>query len=187
MKKEIDIKVVYDTREKDISYIRHIKLDKRRGKDGIKFISCERAICKPLDCVISTGDITYAWKLKDDSEWTQSPFSIEIKKGMDLFSSLYSKSNFDRLKREIDRAEASKIGFYFLVTDSIYQTRKGLEKVKKVGRNADTIYFGKLLELNKYLTNSGFDSIITTGKSKDTLAFCIRRLIKDSVKKLKLK
>lgn len=187
MKSEIDVKIIYDTREQDIGYIKYIKLDKRRSKDGIKIISCERAICKPHGCLKSTGDLTYMYKLKGSDEWIQSSFAIELKKGMDLFSSLYTKENFVRLKKEIDRAVDAKLQFFFVVTDSVYQTRKGLDKVKKVSRNADTIYFGKLLELNKYLTKSGFDSIITTGRSKDTLAFCIRRLVKDNIKKMKLK
>ena len=183
--REIDVKIIYDTREQDVGYIKYIKLDRRRGKDGVKFISCERALCKPHGCTMSTGDVTYAWKLKDDSEWIQSSFSIELKKGMDLFSSLYTKPNFDRLKNEIDRASVAELDFYFVVTDSLYQTRKSLVKLKKVGRNADTIYFGKLLELDRYLSKNNFNGIITTGRSGDTLGFTIRRLIKASVKKLK--
>lgn len=185
MNKDIDIRVIVDTREQKIDYIKYIKLDQRRNKDRTKIIEVVQRCCTPSGCSKSTGDITYEYSLDGGVTWTIAAFSIELKKGNDILSSIYTKANFERLKKEIDRASKSNISFWFLVTDSLYQTRKSIVKLRKLSKNADIIYFSKLKELNKYLNKSGFDGIITTGRSAETLGWTIRRLIKDNIKKIK--
>ena len=81
VKKDIDVKYVIDTRERDLNYTKDI-LDKRRGSDGIKFTEIEVKTCKPNGMKVSSGDVTIEYRVAGtEDEWIESKFVLEIKKG----------------------------------------------------------------------------------------------------------
>ena len=47
LKNQIEVIILYDTREQSLDYIKTIQIDKRVGSDGIKIISIEKEICEP--------------------------------------------------------------------------------------------------------------------------------------------
>lgn len=183
IKHNIDIIIQYDTRERDLDYLKTIKIDSRRNKDGIKVTGIEKTTVKPLGCSKSTSDISYKWRYEGEEEWHQSNLGIEIKKGMDLMQSIYTKANRDRLFREIDRCKEAKLDFYFLVTDSIQDLNKKIMKVRKFNENTCKIVFDNLFKLSDYLTECGYNECICTGVE---LGWVIRRLVKNNVKKYKV-
>ena len=59
-KNQIEVIILYDTREQSLEYLKTIQIDKKVGSDGIKIIGVEKEICKPNQCRISSkGSITY--------------------------------------------------------------------------------------------------------------------------------
>ena len=71
VKKDILVKYVIDSREKDTSYTKDL-VDQRISKDGIKFIEIETKAVKPNGCKVSTGDITIEIKAKDDENLNET-------------------------------------------------------------------------------------------------------------------
>ena len=179
----IDIIIQYDTRERSLEFLKTIKIDKRRNKDGVKIIGLERVTVKPLGCTKSTSDISYKWKFEDEDEWTQSNLGCEIKKGSDLFSSVYTKATRERLFREIERAKIAKLDFYFLITDNMTELNKKINAIRRFNENACKISFDNFLKLNEYLRECGFRECLCTGND---LGWVIRRLIKNNIKKTKI-
>lgn len=189
-KKNIAIKILLDTREKDISFIKDC-LDSRIGKDGVKIESYDAVTVKPLDvntgepCKTSTGDIAIMYREKDtDNEWQLSNLCIELKKGLDCFSSIYLAKNRGRLQAECLRAKEYGLDFYFITTNSMDDTIKQISKVPKLKTtNCEVTHFDQLCDYNKLLASNGHNPIIVSGKS---LSWCIRRVIKRHVKENKL-
>lgn len=190
VKKEIEIKLLIDSRECDVKYVNGV-LDSRIGKDGIKISEYEVCTVKPLDvntgkaCKTSTGDIGFMYREKgSNSEWTLSNFCIERKGGLDLFSSLYGKANNERLQKEILRAKDYGLSFYFVCDNTLSDTIAQVKKVPKLKMtNCENTHFEQLIKFNRFLTDNGFDGIIVSGKE---IAWTIRRLVKKYVKDNKL-
>lgn len=183
-KQDLEVLLCYDTKEKDTSYVKDV-LDKKINKDGIKISESLRTTCKPLGCRISTADITIMYKIKDSKdEWIPTNFAIERKCGMDLFSSLYTASNRDRLFLELDRCKEANLQFIFVSTDSIEDIMKGISNIPKFkNTNAEVTFFENFMKLQEKLNELGF-LYVTTGKNG--FAFTIRRLIKRFIVKNKL-
>lgn len=183
-KQDIEIKLVYDSRENDTSYLKDI-LDSRISKDGIKFVKIEKQCVKPDGCYISTGDITIEYRIKDsNSEWIKSKLAIELKKSLDMFSSLYMKANRDRLFDELSRAKEYGLDFYFVASDSLSELTKKIHKVPKFrNSNVENTHFDMMIKLDDKLRECGFNGVITSGSD---LAWCIKRIIKHHIKKNKL-
>ena len=190
VKKELEILLLVDNREQDRSYISGI-LDSRINKDGIKISEVEYCTVKPLDintglpCKTSTGDISIMFREKgSNSEWIPTNLSLEIKKKLDLFSSLYTKDNRVRLELEIDRAKDYGLDFYFICDNSLADTISQIKKVPKLKMtNCEVTHFDQLINLNRKLNECGFDGLIVSGKE---LSWTIRRLIKLFIKENKL-
>ena len=185
MAKRCDVEVlcVIDSRENDLSYIQPL-LDSEPTKDGISFVGHRIEAVKPKGSKYSTGDLTILYRKKGTEEWLESNLSIELKKGLDSFSSIYTAENRDRLYTEIDRASAYGLDFYFLITDHFTDISKKVNNLPLLkGKHAESVYFKELVKLNKKLTQEGFDGIITTGND---LAFCIKRIIKKHIAEKKL-
>ena len=188
-KHDILIKVSMDSRECITDYAKDL-IDARVGKDGIKIVEVITEAVKPLDintgkpCSKSTGDIGIYYKIANsDDEWKLSNLSIEIKK-KDLFSSLYTKANRDRLYAELLRAKEYGLDFYFVNVNSLHDTIQDIKKVKKLAyTNCEVTHFDQLVDLNKKLAELGHNPIIVSGKS---LAWTIRRIIKRHIKLNKL-
>jgi len=173
----LNIIIQIDTREKNTKYINDILIDKRRNKDGVKIIDVEYDTVKP-NTSVSTGDVSFKYNIEGTDEWIQSSFCIELKKGMDMFSSIYTKANFDRLKKEIDRAYEDKVDFYFVSTNNIEELNKLIMKVRRFNESSCKIFFDKYIELNKYLASKGYCGVITSG---EIIPYVIRRLIKKHI------
>lgn len=185
-KQDIEVKVLIDNREKDISYIKEL-IDGRITKDGIKIVEIEKQCVKPLGCEDkqSTGDVTIEYRIKgSNSDWIKSNLAIECKRGMDFFSSLYMKANRDRLMMEIQRGYDYKLDFYVVVTDSLSELTKKIHKVPKFrNSNVENTHFDMMIKLDDKLRECGFNGVITSGSD---LTWCIKRIIKHHIKKNKL-
>lgn len=182
-KYDIDVLCVIDSRENDLSYIQPL-LDSEPTKDGISFIGYRIEAVKPKGSKYSTGDLTILYRKNGTEEWLETNLAIELKKGLDVFSSIYTKENRDNLYLEIDRASAYGLDFYFLATYHFTDVSKKVNNLPLLkGKHAESVYFKELIKLNKKLTQEGFDAIITTG---DNLAFCIKRIIKKHIADKKL-
>ena len=190
VKHDIEIKVIYDTKEKDIDYTK-LLLDKRIGSDGVKFVEIERATVKPLDintklpCKISTGDITFMYREKDSNEeWKLTNFCCEIKKSNDMFQSLYLKSSRDRLMNEIQRSYDYGLELYFVATEDLTTLSKTIHKIPKFRLTAvENTHFEQFMELQYKLKECGYNGVIVSGTD---LAWVIRRCIKHYIKKKKI-
>jgi len=181
-KHNIDVKILIDTREKNIDYLKTIKIDSRRNSDGIKVIEIERCTVKPTNECASIGDISFSYKIEGDSEWTQAKFAIERKAGLDLFSSLYTKANKTRLESEMKRAYDNNIDMYFIVTDDISLLKSKIIKVRKFDDKSCIIFFDNLLKFNELLMKYNIP-FITSGED---LGWLVRRLVKKYIQKYKL-
>lgn len=190
VKHDIEIKVVFDSREKDIDYTK-LLLDKRIGSDGVKFVEIERATVKPLDvntnapCKISTGDVTFYYREKDtDMDWKLTNFCCEIKKSNDIFQSLYLKTNRDRLMDEVQRSHDYGLELYFIATEDLTTLSKTIHKIPKFRLTAvENTHFEQFLELQDKLKQCGYNGVIVSGSD---LAWVIRRCIKHYIKKNKI-
>lgn len=187
----MEVKIQIDTREKITTYTKDL-IDLRISKDGIKIVDVEMATVKPLDintnlpCKTSTGDITFLYREKDtNNEWIRASFCIEVKKGLDFFSSLYMSDNKTRLYAELERAKEYGVKMFFVVENSLSDTIKQVQKSVPRLRNTnfDVIHYEQYVELNRKLVELGFDPIITCGNA---LAWSIRRCIKKYIKDEKL-
>lgn len=181
VKYNIDVIVQVDTRERDLDYLKTIKIDQRRNKDGQKIVGLERCCVKP-NTENSTGDISFKYKFEGEDEWIQASFAIERKGGMDFFSSIYTKVNRDRLEAEMKRAVDGKVDIYFVVTDDLSTLNKKIQKVKMFNENACITFFGNMLRFNEFLMGYNIP-LITSGAD---LGWIIRRLVKKHIKENKL-
>ena len=180
---ELEVRLWVDPKEQDIRYVNEI-LKSEKTKDGIEFIDYVVESVKPLGIKYSTSDLSILYRKKGTEEWLETNLGIELKKGLDSFSSIYTAENRDRLYLEIDRASAYGLDFYFLITDHVTDISKKVNNLPLLkGKHAESVYFKELLKLNKKLTQEGFDAVITTG---DDLAFCIKRIIKKHIADKKL-
>jgi len=180
-----DIKVIVDTREKDLSYIGEV--DKRRRQDGTKIIEVEVKTCTPLNCKKSTSDITFEYKI-DGGDWNKTSLAIEVKKGMDLVQSLSTVSKRDRLIREVQRAIDADLDFYFIGDTDVGKLVADLKKLEgnprnKIRRGSYINFLDQYLKFNNTLVEMGFPEGIIICSD---LWFIIRRLIKKHIKEKKL-
>lgn len=186
-KHNIDYIILYDTREQDLGYVDGLKrlVDKRRKKDGSKFLGVECECVKPLGCTKSTGDISYKYRI-DEGEWMYAPFCIEIKKGMDLFSSIHTKASMERLLREFDRAVESNIDMKFVYSDDISKMVEKIVKLQgngfrkgKLRPNSDVTFMGRFAKLLEELESRSIKHYCCGSN----IAYTVRRLVKDDLKK----
>jgi len=189
----IDIILLVDTREQDLGYINSIEFDKRRKSDGVKIVGYEIVTIKPRGVKVSTGDISYKYKV-NEGDWINSNLSIEIKKGMDLMSSIYTKASYDRLIREIQRAKDAQLDFYFISDTDITSMVSYIKKLEpdfsrfgksalkksKLKANSNVLFVEKYLQLNNDLKEFGYNGIMCSGKD---IWILIKRLIKNNLKK----
>lgn len=189
-KHDIEVKLIFDTREKDVDYTK-LLLDKRIGSDGVKFVEIERATVKPLNvntnlpCKISTGDITFMYREKDtQEEWRLTNFCCEIKKNSDMFQSLYMKTNRDRLLLEIQRSYDYGLQLYFVSTEDLTTLSKTIHKIPKFRLTAvENTHFEQFMQLQDKLKECGYNGVIVSGTD---LAWVVRRCIKHYIKKNKI-
>lgn len=185
VKSPIDIKVVIDTREQNVEYTKDI-LDKRRGSDGIKLTEIEVKTCKPNGMKVSSGDVTFEYReAESNGEWIESKFVLEIKKGTDILTTLFTKESRERFYRELDRIKEEDLDFYMISTDDCETITKAIKKIPKF-RNTSTeiTHFENFMNLQDKLLEMNFRGVIISGKND--LGWVVRRLIKRHVIKNKL-
>ena len=179
----IDVIVQYDSKEQDLNYLKTIKIDSRRNKDGVKIIGLERTNVKPLGTTVGTSDISFKWCFEDNQEeWFQSNLAAEIKKGTDAMSSIYTKASYDRLIREFERGIKVNLDMYYLVTDNMTELNRKINAIRKFNDNTCKIFFSNYLKLTTYLQENKIP-MICTGSD---IGWVIRRVIKENIKKNKL-
>lgn len=180
----IQIRLWIDPKEKDVNYVHEI-LKSEPTKDGIEFFDYIVESVKPLGIKYSTTDLSILYRKKGNKEWIETNLGIEIKKGIDSLSSIYTAENRDRLYFEIDRASAYGMTMYFVITDTIEDIRKKASSLPMLkDKHADSVYFKELVKLNRKLNSEGFDGVIVSGY--DGLAFVLKRIIKMYVQDNKL-
>lgn len=183
-KHDIEVKIQIDTREQDLDYVKNL-IDSRISKDGVKLKEIEYICVKPNNCKVSTSDITIMYREKDSNEdWKHSKLAIELKKGNDIFQSLYTKASRERLFKEIDRCKEYDLQLYFIVTDSLTDLSQKIHKIPKFKiTQAENTHFEQLILLQEKLKECGYNGVIVSGAD---LTWVVRRCIKHYVKKNKL-
>ena len=180
---DVEVLLIVDSRENDLSYIQPL-IESEPTKDGINFTGYRVEAVKPKGCKYSTGDLTILYRRTGTEEWLESNLSIEIKKGNDLFSSLYTAEARDRLFAEVLRAEAYGLDFYFVATHNITEISNNVNKLPLLkDKKAEIVFFKNLLALNEKLLECGFVGVLTSGSD---LSFTLKRLIKHHISKHKL-
>lgn len=180
-KKVIECLLIIDSREQDTYYLKDV-LDKDDtiGSDKIIIKNSIVECVKPLDCKVSTGDIGLKWRYQGEIEWNDTKLAIELKKGLDMATSIMVKDNFNRLCKEVERARESDLDFYFLHTHNFTEIEKELKRLKKFkDSNIEVIYFESLLKFDKILRENGYSTICT---GKENLGLAIRRIVKNYIK-----
>lgn len=174
---KIFLRVIIDTRERDLKYVEHI-LKNSKDKENITLNNYKIATCRPLGCRLSTGDITYEYSI-DNINWFPTSFAIELKKGMDLFSTLWS--NYPRFKEELERAKSLET--FYIIHDYTYNeiiTEVARKILKGFSNNEYSIEGFTKQYINLCITNA----VICTGKDSKQISLgkCIRRMIKEHFK-----
>ena len=185
VKKDIDVKYVIDTRERDLNYTKDI-LDKRRGSDGIKFTDIEVKTCKPNGMKVSSGDVTIEYRVAGtEDEWIDSKFVLEIKKGTDIMQTLFTKESRDRFYNELNRIKDEDLDFYLISTDDSETITKAIKKIPKF-RNTSTeiLHFENFVNLQEKLLELNMRGVLISGKND--LGWMVRRLAKRHIIKNKL-
>lgn len=186
-KNNILIKIVVDSREKNNTWIEDdFKFDKKYGSDKIKIEGYMTAY--PMKCLdengieigTSTGDISIIYSLDDGETWYKTNLSIELKKGTDFMSTLYS--DYKRFKEEIKRAKEYGLDFYLVYNQSTRQMITDFNKLKyrkRISYNMkpEKVIYDRMIEL----VDNGVKLIYS-----HQIDEVIRRIIKCYIKKNKL-
>lgn len=185
MKNKILIKVIIDSREKNIDWIKKFKFDKKFSSEKIKIENYE--IKKPFKCSdskgntikTSTGDVGIMYSIDDGKTWCNTNLSIELKKGSDFTTTLYS--NWSRFTKEIKRAIDYNLDFYIVYNQSTRQMHEHFEKLKSFKRISfhsqhHKIIYDRMLELA--------DDNITLFYTHE-IHEVVKRIIKHHIKKIR--
>ncbi|MGL4999921.1 MAG: hypothetical protein ACRC5T_13240, partial [Cetobacterium sp.] len=180
------VKLVVDSREKDLTYLEKFKFDKKYSSEKIKIVGYE--IHTPMKCCdkdgidikTSTGDVSIVFSLDDGLTWNKSNLSIELKKGSDFTSTLYS--NWKRFICEIDRSIEHSLDFYLVYSQSTRQMEEHFDKLKSMKRipyytNPHKVVYDRMLELG----DMGITMIYT-----HEIHEVVKRVVKHHIKKNKL-
>lgn len=184
-KQEIYIKILVDSREKDLSWLDKFKFDKKISNEKIQIIGYElREPFKALSnqgkkIPTSTGDVGISYSFDQDT-WYDTTLSIELKKGEDFTTTLYS--NWTRFKKEIERAKEYGLDFYLVYNQSTSKMYEHFDKLKTLRRipysvQAHKVVYDRMLEL--------MDNNIPLFYTHE-IHEVVKRIIKHYVKKHKL-
>ena len=133
-KQNIEVVLIIDSREKDLNFLKKLKFNKEFRSDKVKIMGHEIATVKPLNCKVSTGDITFKYRLEKGGEWFKSNLSIELKKKGDLYSTLMPKKNEERFYRELQRAKDANLDFCIITDVSFKEIDANIKKLKSMNR-----------------------------------------------------
>lgn len=185
-KQNILVKLIIDSREQDLSFLEKFKFDKKYSSEKIKIENYE--VQKPFKCLdsngeavkISTADIGIEYSLDEGLTWNKTNLAIELKKGSDFSSTIYS--NWKRFLEEINRVNEYGLDFYLVYNQSTRQMHEHFDKLKSMRKipysiNAEKIIYDRMLELGDLNV-----TMIYTHEIHEI----IKRIIKYHIKKNKL-
>ena len=72
LKRKIEVKIILDSREKDETLLKTMKLDNRYGSDKIKICEIEKKCFKALGCNKSTGDLGIEVRFEGETIWKKT-------------------------------------------------------------------------------------------------------------------
>lgn len=156
MKKPALIRIVIDSREQDLSWVNKFKFDKKFSSEKIKIL--DYIVCNPFKCLdcdgkkikTSIGDIGYQYSLDGGITWCDTNLSIELKKGEDFSSTLYS--SYKRFEQELKRAIEYKLDFYIVYNQSTKEMHEHFNKLKYMKKinmysNPHKVIYDRMLEI----------------------------------------
>lgn len=184
-KKNILVKIIVDTREKDLDWLDKFEFNKKFGADKIKIEGYEIKTFKCLgsngeQIKTSTGDIGIEYSLDNGETWNKTNLSIELKRGSDFSITLYS--NWKRFSKEIERAKEYGLDFYMVYNQNSRTMIEDFDKLKYLKKipfyaKPHKIVYDKMIEL----VDDGVKLIYT-----HQIEEVIKRIIKNYIKKNKL-
>lgn len=180
VKKKIDVRIIIDTRERNLDYIKDLKFDKDYGADKIKILDYKIETVKCLSTPTSTGDITIQYRFEGETTWKKTKLSIERKFDSDIFSTLYS--SYKRFTNELNRADKYDLDFYIVHNWSFNDIKAHilrLQKMNKMSYKTQPYY----VFLDRYLEISNKVAVV---QCDDDFALVVRRIIKKFIKDKKL-
>lgn len=180
------VRLLIDSREKDLSFVDKFKFDKKYSSEKIKIEGYR--ICYPMKCFdknmnevsISTGDISIEYSLDEGVTWKKTNLAIELKKGSDFSSTIYS--NWKRFSEEIKRTKEYELDFYLVYNQSTRQMHEHFDKLKSMRKilysaSPQKVIYDRMLELGDLNI-----TMIYTHEIHEV----IKRIIKHHIKKNKL-
>lgn len=179
-KKEIYIKLIIDTREKNTNWVDKFSFDKK-SKDKIIFEGYEIKVFKPLSnegktIPTSTGDVGIEYSY-DKNKWHKTNLCIELKRDSDFSTTLYS--NWKRFSNEIERAKEYGLDFYVVYNQSTRKMMENFERLKCMKRipfytKPHKVVYDKMIEMV-----DGGVKLIYTHQIEEV----VKRIIKNYIKK----
>lgn len=174
------MRYIVDSREGDINLLNTLKLDSKIGTDKIKFTEIEQKCFKCEGVEVSTGDIGIEYRFNKDDEWIKTNLSIELKRGGDFATTLFS--NMKRFKNELQRVKDAGLKFWILTDWNLEDVKnhfKKLQAMRKISYKTDAY----LTFLNNYLDVASDFNIVCCGKDwEDTIRrICKRHIIKNKL------
>lgn len=183
-KKNVFVKIIVDTREKDTSWLDKFDFNKRFGSDKIKIEGYEIKTFKCLDkdgkvVKTSTGDIGIEYSF-DGETWHKTNLAIELKRDSDFSTTLYS--NWKRFSKEVERAKEYGLDFYMIYNQSSRKMLEEFDRLKYMRRlpfyaQPHKVVYDKMIEL----VDSGVKLIYT-----HQIEEVVKRVIKNYIKKNKI-
>lgn len=184
VKKNVIVKIIVDSREKDNGWLEKFEFNKRFGSDKIKIEGYEVKTFKCLDCngdeiKTSTGDIGIEFSF-DGETWQKTNLAIELKRDSDFSTTLYS--NWKRFSNEIERAKTHGLDFYVVYNQSSRKMMEDFERLKYMKRipfyaKPHKVVYDKMIEMV-----DGGVKLIYTHQIEEV----VKRIIKNYIKKNKI-
>lgn len=185
-KKNILVRLIVDTREKNISFLEKFKFDTKYSSEKIKI---QDYVIKTFKCLdkntnssvkYSVGDVGIEYSLDDGETWNKTNLSIELKRGSDFSTTIYS--NYKRFNKEIERAKEYGLDFYLVYNQTTATMKNEFDKLKYLKKipmymQPHKIVYDRMIEL----LDNGVKMIYT-----HEIEEVIKRIIKNHIKKYKL-
>ena len=180
LKRQLEVKIILDSREQDETLLTSIKLDKKYGSDKIKICEIEKKCFKALGCKTSTGDLGIEVRFEGEVKWRKTKLSIELKRRSDIVNTLYS--SFKRFKNELARADENNLDFWILHDfgfNEVQEHIKKLQVMRKMSYKTQPYY----TYLENYLNVARQYGLVCCS---DNFESTIRRIIKKHIVENKL-
>lgn len=181
-KRNLEVKIQIDSRERDLKWITDFEFDTKFKSDKIMISSYEQECFKAESAEVSTGDVGILIRFEGEKMWRKTTLSVEIKRGADLFGTLFMAENVHRFHREIDRSEEYGLTMYFLHDWDFIDVDKHIKKLQRSGKvgvktRPDIVFRDNYIDVSRRLP-----CICCGGDFAGT----IRRIIKNFIKNERL-